>query len=533
MSPRNNSSLTLNKNFLFTYYIANIIYITNMMSLPGTLSAGKVNRKIQNIKKNAMASMNNVAAKASRSVRLSSTKKFANAGSSSIVPLTAGLANMTLTKTERNRARRKRNRNNLRNELNYVDPLSIGPVTTRGGDPNNPADPRSSRSLRALGRTPAGREWVLRLLHPNGEGLNVVPKIPDGAVNNSIALSRSDEYILSIPTDLAVEDWTCGLLHTPFLLRTRIAYAFDPSNAPSSETLVYNLQTFLEKVDPFKDGPGVYPAWYTIKDGTMTLCFTFLNPNSLSYQSTFDNVREVRRVCYGCTVDFDFNELYNHGRVTSGQFPPDVALRQAYRVIRIADPDAEVVTEVDDIYFISAPPLLQDGITQTDVTLKYQNEAVCGSYLPLRLWAPDVAFTPVSEMRKVALNHFKDVVDNPDATLSGDLILRGFGWGVDVYAGIHKTAKLRLKVNEILEVLPTNNSVYSPFLTPGASRDARAFEIATEFGRISPHCYVADYNHSNGLFGSIISNLGNAVSNLGIPIVSDLASIAGGILGMW
>jgi hypothetical protein len=103
-------------------------------------------------------------------------------------------------KTLRNRARRAKRK---ARDAQYIASQGVGEMTLRDKPGVNVADPRSKfGKLPSLGNTRSGSEWALKCLHPNGEGIDVKPKIPDGAASDSVQLERRDLYDVKPPVAL-------------------------------------------------------------------------------------------------------------------------------------------------------------------------------------------------------------------------------------------------------------------------------------------------------------------------------------------
>lgn len=415
------------------------------------------------------------------------------------------------------------------------DVSAVGPLRTRSGLTINPADPRTDRALTGLGNTPKGREWAMRVLHPNGEGINAVPKIPDGAVTTSVALTRVDEVELTIPPLDPVPDlWNCIVVHLPFLGFTRAAVAWDPSNTSAiRDTVEYALIDALSGIDYDNASIGTWRQYSTSKVYTKIFPLPTLLPSDGNTSLWRDNIKEIRRAAYGCTTDLNAAALTNQGRVVAGQFPPDVAYKTATEDVSVGSPAVEVVGMEFDIIRYAIPPLFEEDVVSTDPNLKYQAEAKDGLYSPARLWNEGIEFTPISESRyfQGTRSDGTVTVGQVSAHVRREYCFKGFGSMTEAWYGIHKSSTLRLKTTEILELIPNRGSLFSPFSTPGYASDAAALALVREFSRESPHHYCADMNHSNGLLGGIFEGLGNALGNLGIPIISDLAPVLGGLLG--
>lgn len=415
----------------------------------------------------------------------------------------------------------------------------------------NPADIRSAAALRELGNTPAGRNWSIKYIHPCGEGLDCAVKTPDGASQLSVSMERRDDYLLKFTGDITKEStWTCLVIHMPFLCLDRLALAWGQTMSPTEDDLNTVVSEAIEKYD-WNDpsfNKARYPDWAsaTPREGVIVY-YQILQPSVLfpttiesghDLASVTHTTREIRRVYYGSTTDLDANDLTNQGRITAGQFPPNIAKRTQthHRDVKGAGAEGEVVSVVEvekDIWMWNLPPFTTNDITQQD-RKSYQAEAKDGLYSPCRTWNEKNSYTAIAGGRYVhAIWGNSEAADETNFIQAErvDFALEAWGCMVELYEGISTSANLRLKIREGLELQPATHSPYQPFQTEGWAQDDVAMVVAREFSRTSPHHYIADMNHSNGLLGGLLGGLGRAIGNLGIPIISDIAGIVAGIFG--
>lgn len=228
--------------------------------------------------------------------------------------------------------------------------------------------------------------------------------------------------------------------------------------------------------------------------------------------------KTIRRVFLGITTTFDCNLIESKGRITSAQFQ------------MIADTrDAHITTnEGDDTYEYfnySHPPYTTSELVQQDL-LNRRAEAVSGEYAPFRPWQPIIDFVPASSA--------KPILNVPYGLLEDNFTNIWFNsWGnyVTRWDGIDKTASLRVKRRECLEMCTGAGSIYAPFLSPAYADDPLARGVVREFARTNPHAYSANYNEENRMSKGIFSTLGNVLGGLGIPIVRPLGHAIDGLLG--
>lgn len=425
-------------------------------------------------------------------------------------------------KTQRNRARRQRKRERMNEEITS----SFGPNATRSGVMPNPADPRTDNKLYQLGNTIAGRQAALKILHPCMEECKAVVKIPDGAVSTSVVLERRDEYKISAPTS-GTNNWDCLVLTLPFLNCRQVFVRWESSQTYTTQNLYYSILLAIENVGATDI---TYPNYRTVTISTGAKFETTCAMSSTLSPGTAQSdvakisalIKSVRRTCCGVTTDLDASDLYNTGRVVSGQWTPDVATG----IFTETDSTTEDLSSATDIYKFLVPAFQEQSIVSSDEFCR-QAEAKSGSYMPIRPCCPDWPLTAVQEWRNICVTRAGTDVESFSPGLDNDLYLRGWAVGVSYWSGLNLEANLRLKVIEDLEVVPSPLSTYSPFSTPAYPDDARARAMIQEFCRKQPHDYPADFNEYGKMIPHLIGGVGNAVGDLGIPFLSPIGKAAG------
>jgi len=434
-------------------------------------------------------------------------------------------------KTERNRRKRLRKRERQIEMQTALDQAVMGalntiPNATRSGVRPNPADPRTT--IKMLANTPGGAAWVLRCLHPNGEGNETVPRIPDGATTNSVAMERRDDFILKCPYETTVSDtWTCMYVQLPFLSRSFVAVAGPDSEL--TDTAVGACLNIYCNLTSTTYPNYKYPTWGNVSDaGTdvyMTVCpaatleIDYVNVDSST--SIKGYAKMLRRTYLGITADFDCNELTSKGRITSGQF----ATQKTEKTVGYNDGTNELV---QNFYIIDKPPTLTQQITQQDDKSR-QAECITGEYMPLRICQPDVPFVPAADGRWMAPS--TSTANGDFSAVYQNLWLDGWSTYVSRWEDMYQTSSIRIKRREGLELVCGDLSPYGPFQQPSLPDDDRARKMVAEFSRVQPHAYCADFNHTGGLLSNIVSGPGNAVGSLGIPVISDMGQTVGNLLG--
>lgn len=432
--------------------------------------------------------------------------------------------NLVNKNTQRNRKRREKrkikqaNNRKLATEL-VLESNRVAPNATRSGRQRNPADPRTFNPILQLGNTIRGREASIKILHPCLEGDNTVVKYPDGAASTSVAMERRDDYVISAPD--ADKDWNCIVIHNPFLIRRQVFIRWPVTYNPSLSTLQSAYSQAMQ--DPLLK-EGVFPNFHKMPGyeniSYCIACSTTLGEDVNGKPSLITaRFKSVRRVNFGITTDFDAPDIQNQGRVVSGQWSPDVAVSTTKVKETV---DGKTVESVADCYTLQVPAVTSSTITQSD-EFSRQDLARTGSYMPIRPCESNIPFVSGEEARQIHVqlqDRIQVEVINKHAVW--DLHLRGWCIGVDLWLGMYSGTNLRLKTREILEVIPSPLSPYSPFSTPAYPDDSRAQVIIKEFCRTQPHAFPADYNSLGTMLKKILGSVGGAVSTLGLPVISNI-----------
>lgn len=394
-------------------------------------------------------------------------------------------------------------------------------------DPRVPAD-SMGRALdtrgtsRRLGDTVLGSSWVIKALHPCGEGVNVVPKIPDGSYDSSVVLERRSEYQLAIPSGIStVTSWDLIIVSTPFLCGNHIAIAYDSSITPTVDQLESCVYQAICISPTYSTG--VYTSFtttntYYLKVLTSSVLDIFQAGAVYSATGAIETTyfRAIRRTYHGMTATLDAPSLSNQGRIVSCQFPPSVSAQY------------QSVTTVAQEAWISEPPALTfDGETQADLKA-VQCEATMGAYIPSRMYERP-AMSSNNEWYTMGVQ--KQNGSNTVGANSGSNVhLRGWGWSVAHFSGLSTAASVRLKVREGLELTVNSLSPYSPFLTPSYPDDTTAIRICRAYFKQQAHAYPASYNALNKMIPELVRNIGSVLSVLGIPHVGNLSSAVASFL---
>lgn len=489
---------------------------------------------------------------------------------------------------------------------------------TSTGRRHNPADPRTSISIRNLGTTDLGRMDALKILHPANEYRRVVAKIPDGAFGTTAAFERRDDYQIKSPSVPAASaanpqpytSWTLLVLHLPLLSQRDLVIRFGNQvtmNTGVLENIVCNLLTqTTDYADETIDNSfvrAVYPDFKTLPPAVhydvpdnirANVEYSFLYPTVMGQDlrqvsrnlptvsaRCHSYFQSIRRTACSYTTKLDSSKLYDQGRIVAGQWYPDYkeetvkaignnqitietpgedstgavnteAPAVTPSIVTVGNPNVATVrnpsgtqvnggvttltgTEAYNIireemaYNFALPPIDIPSIMQTDEYCR-DDEARTGNYMVMRVCQPSIDFSTSKAAFRIAASATQ--ANNTDDTLNyfnfllnnDDLWLKGWTVGVEYYENLDPHSQIRIKVVEDLECIPSRGSTYSSFTTPGHPKDDQALSVIREFCRTQPHSYHSDFNDMNKMFGTLIRGLGDVLSGLGIPVLSQLAN---------
>jgi len=331
------------------------------------------------------------------------------------------------------------------------------------------------------------------------------------------------------------------MIHQPFINHRDIVLRWPSTVTPTSDEL-YAVVTRINDESYTGGTPtaALYPnfslsssltgvadvAPYTSIEYSILTSST-LTPALLADDANYSSLfKDMRRSALGYTTDLDASDLYNQGRVVSGQWTPSISLGTNDQQADVGGTNV-VINEYDTYEFV-LPAITTSDIVSSDM-FRRQAEAKYGSYMPIRLCTPKVDFSPSSELRQISAIQpglSGALQDDTGQRQANDIWLRGWAVGVELWLNLDPHAELRMKVVEDLELDPSPKSTFSPFMSPGYPSDDLALSVVREFSRLSPHAYDADFNRLNKMMTNLLNGLGDVLGNLGIPVLSGLAKPA-------
>lgn len=427
----------------------------------------------------------------------------------------------------------------------------------------NPADPRTTALFNALGRTAGGVQYVLRHLHPNGEGLVGGCKVPDGSFSASIALERRDEYQIGPPADATAgsSPWNLDILIFPLIYNRILLIRYMNLTALTNayqNAVLYMAMDAMSSINDQSTGfsTPVYPTFKTQAVAGVTFEWSvaradaygvIANANSLSPDAIKAMYRNVRRSFMGLTAELDAPALSDQGRIVAGQFGSDARLKMALaQYATVAETESPTPADVQnaELLHVELPPVIEEDVVQVD-SLSYQGLAKDHVYMPMRTWKPTATPTDCDTAAPVlptvqnagsglhaALQWPTEVAYLVDAQ---EIYFAEYGTGIIKFLQLSSNASVRLKVREGIEGAAAANSIISPFDSPGLPVDPVAHEFVSEFCRTNPHAYLGKYNSRNQMMRGIFGSIGNTLGALAkpLPLIGDLVGpLLGGIGNM-
>lgn len=399
-------------------------------------------------------------------------------------------------------------------------------------------DPRASKTIRQLGQTNLGSNWVIRALHPCGEGINIVPKIPDGALSDSVVFERRDEFDIRFPTGDPFKvggTWSVMIISMPFVKTPLAAVAYTTDATPDQIkagflNIIANSGDASLPDNVIYDKEYQYPSWKidqtNIPNVAMTICSMANLDQGISADNMSDTFITIRRTYMGTTMDFDANDLTNKGRLVSGQIAADFAKRELDIIDTASTANPKPVIATQTCLYLSDLPYSETLLTQEDLKVR-QAECKEGDYSPNRFWEPvflNSASKDACVIQPGNPGGSDSRVNAPQQNLNIPLL--GWGFQISFWLGIQDTSSIRIKRREGLEMNTAPVSAYSPFSTPAYPRDDRAQMVYREFCREQKHSFPASFNSVGGMLKDIVSTISNVLQSLNLPLVSEVAKFA-------
>lgn len=365
--------------------------------------------------------------------------------------------------------------------------------------------------------------------------MNIVPKVPDGALSDSVILERRDEFDIRMPSsDPFVKGgtWNVLIVSLPVLKTPLIAIAYTDAATATTVKLAWQFA-----INQFGDSSEVsasnyrketvYPSWFIDSQALPQVAVTICQMANLDQGKLADNmVNEfltIRRTYMGTTMDFDANSLTNKGRLISGQIAADYSKREVDLKATDASKPTDPVIGTQTITYLSDIPYTETNLTQQDSKVR-QAECVEGDYAPNRFWEPVFLNSASKDATVFAVTDptFTDY-SLTQGQENDNIPLYGWGYQISFWLSIQDTSSIRIKRREGLEMNTSAASDYSPFSTPAYPRDDRAQMMYREFCREQSHSFPAVYNSVGGMLKSIVSTVACVLENLNLPVISNFA----------
>lgn len=401
------------------------------------------------------------------------------------------------------------------------------------------------RDMRRYGVGDAGRDWLIKALHPAAEVTS--PGLPDQSASSVV---RPDYRIQSTISPAAgVGSWDCYIYSLPGDVNA-VYWATAPSPANFTQSVAPVDATFgrviLQPTEVQPYGFGVTAISSERPTSNVVTVYPTNRPQSFRHQYK------------SITAHLIASGLTNQGQVMAAQYPADI--KESGDVISSYTPAPSGSNYVSKILNCALPT------TEADLAATapgfYMDEAQNGVYLPLRLTGPsqpfvrstltslgamEIAGTPVAYSTTTDQYHtgaicvpsvynsgpvppgnswvFQTLVDpqavfvtgNPpgavppmdsafDNTNIGVIIFRGLQGGT----GGGFSSSIQLKTLAGLEVVPCPDSPNREFTRPAACYEPKAIQAYYELCFALRDAYPASYNS----FGDILEKIGSVAKKI-------------------
>lgn len=235
------------------------------------------------------------------------------------------------------------------------------------------------------------------------------------------------------------------------------------------------------------------------------------------------------------TVHLNAAALNNQGIVTSGQFALDSKNITLDINNHTKPPGSADNTTIAPTYMTmwDEPCADAQDLLQADPKAVQVN-AYDGTYVPLRIAQDSIPMVPIESYGQLFVNA------NPFGPTSfaaaswparaGILANNAHYCGMMCFDGISPTASLQVKPVMHVEWEVDTFGAWAPFSHPSPLANFSVTECVAVMEQELPHAFLAADNDL-GNIGGIIKTVGNTVSGLGIPIISDIARLVGGLFG--
>lgn len=428
------------------------------------------------------------------------------------------------------------------------------------------------QEMLSLGSTQRGRHAAMKALHPASE---LGPaQWPDRNTANTVVIENRDIYAIPPPTGLGDNDtWNMNIYILPFpdcvalitrwktgdsqplimeVVSTKVKVTGQDDMWSTPYTMIYST--------PW-DSLGTYPGNYfqscrtTARSLTCELDASGLNNSGMLYagqvgadiqavplsaKTVYTNVMQqvyagLAKLQQGLPLEVAFSQM-----TLTGEFDSYVDATDSVES-EVDDPDGEP----DSRSRAPGPPIDKQGLYTVYQDLPdtfqqlgqvdpkwYQSTASEGVYLPLKHTATaDVDLEPCAQQY-----HLCPKIPTDTSNRWGHHVMYSRSWqvGIVMFRNLTKPASINAKFITDIEATAQATSIMAKLAVPPPPCDEKALLACQEVMAATQSAFPASAN----ALGTIVKNIGKALGDAGIPIVSDLANtltqsqLGGGLLGL-
>jgi hypothetical protein len=362
------------------------------------------------------------------------------------------------------------------------------------------------------GLTPHGKDFALRVLHPNDDTTEGGVFVPDSVSVGRAVFENRHSMVLSSPSGLVGDNWDIEILtlpvpDVPLVYRTKASdsptWSYWKAAGNNSGTIPAGL---------FQPGNTAHP-----------LAAPVLTPKLISDTDQF------RQAFKGLTIVMNSSSLHNEGYVTAGQWGDQGKLTELYPHYGSGTASQRIA----HMYFEDIPDSPDEIVIKCGQAGQW--EAKKGIYMPSRYdkstnemssgfendWEdPDRNITRIgapillqgSNATVDTINYRSDVVffNDVNSQIVCTAGRTNQSLGCAIFTGLNKSAQLICKVRSGVEVCPTSQSSWAAFGESNVPMDENAIKLVSQVQARLPVVFEHKYN-SAGLLLPLVARIAATV----------------------
>lgn len=425
-----------------------------------------------------------------------------------------------------------------------------------------------------FGLTEHGCSYTRNFLHP-ADPVPGLTGYPDESANPQAMVSYNQAYQIEYPgTDYIDESetWNIQMIKLPNDAQSIVMVAWAAST-PSPPTQVWSFVFGSYGADGYAIDYQSHGRWNYVTVGEHKYAvrwqgvtgIDFVNNSDGQVNGTVSRILQFadkwRPITSGLTVHLDAATLTDQGKLYAGQVSCDNSQESVTLLEAVGEPpeNKPYTQNYNKVDF----PLTYAELTQDD-HLGLVTEARKGVYVPIRISDKENPYVPTSyNLANTSATGgrwtFEDSVGTgmlrlgPWLNKSGQVTAVTNGQGLSIpsslsghlmaavviFAGIHKTSSLNMRSYGSLSVTCDRESPYAVFIQGAPVVDEQALRAAAMLSQHMPHAFPAEFNDLGKLWGvikdvvKIVPGVADVLGGMGIPVVSDIANVVGGVAKMF